>query len=499
MEYTLFVLLKLLDNLHIRYDKEDVKLRLLSDVEYPSLLSVTNVLDFLYVKYVPCKIDFNHLKENDAYKIVHIRHGNKALFAYVERIDYKSVTYYDGNIHVISIEDFKTIWTGVAILSESTPRKKKISLTWKSIIPFLFSIIGLFILFIGIQKEISFLPFCSFLGIIISYHLMKIESDNRYYSRFCQISSKFDCKKVISTNRTSYISLAECNFFIFLGILINMLISTDPIKVVYWVSVFSLCLIPILLFLIVYQTFVLKHWCLLCVCTSFIYLTMGLLGFGYDCANLPVPSVSFFTSFSLSFLITLLLKQHLIALKKYKDDRITSFSFKRNPYILKEFLTAQNYIALDYDNAIFLGNKESSIIITTVITPHCPHCKHVIEEMFDLINIYPIKWIIIWNGTTLYPTANKEQLYWEELYRLDKRSFQNELYKFVNSSKYKAISISDISEQTKLSFFKQLEVLEKNRIEKNPTILINGRILSTYYKVDDFRYILNELLNKEIP
>lgn len=134
-----------------------------------------------------------------------------------------------------------------------------------------------------------------------------------------------------------------------------------------------------------------------------------------------------------------------------------------------------------------------------MITPHCPHCKHVIEEMFDLINIYPIKWIIIWNGTTLYPTANKEQLYWEELYRLDKRSFQNELYKFVNSSKYKAISISDISEQTKLSFFKQLEVLEKNRIEKNPTILINGRILSTYYKVDDFRYILNELLNKEIP
>ena len=499
MESTLFVLLRLLDNLHIGYDKEDVKLRLLSDVEYPSLLSVTNVLDFLCIKYVPCKIKFEHLIENKTCKIVHIENGNKTLFANIEHIDCKSVTYYDGSTHVVSIEDFKAIWTSVAILVYPSQNTKKISLTWKSIIPLLYSIIGLFILVVGIHKGISFLPFCAFLGVIVSCHLMKIESDKRYYSRFCQINSKFDCRKVISTNGTSYVSLAECNFFIFLGILTYMLISADPITAANWVRLFSLCLIPVLLFLIVYQTFVLKHWCLLCVCTSFIYLAIGLSGFDYDGVRLSVPAVSFLTSFSLSFLITLLLKQHLVALKKYKDDRIASYSFKRNPYILKEFLTSKKYIALDYDDAIFLGNNESSIIMTTIITPNCPHCEHVVKEMFDLINIYPIKWIIIWNGTTLYPTANKEQLYWEELYKLNRQTFQDELYKFVSSGKYKAISMSDTSEQTKLSFFKRLEVLEKNEINRNPTILINGKIISKYYKVDDFEYILSELINTEIP
>ena len=48
--------------------------------------------------------------------------------------------------------------------------------------------------------------------------------------------------------------------------------------------------------------------------------------------------------------------------------------------------------------------------------------------------------------------------------------------------------------QTKLLFYNRLNLLKQSNIDKNPTVLINGRILSEYYSVSDFKYILNDIL-----
>jgi predicted DsbA family dithiol-disulfide isomerase len=148
---------------------------------------------------------------------------------------------------------------------------------------------------------------------------------------------------------------------------------------------------------------------------------------------------------------------------------------------------------LEYQNAISLKNKNSSITISTVITPFCPHCKVVIKEMLYLLKKHPIEWIIIWNGTISLPDINKEQLGWEELYKTDKQEFIHELYRFANGKQYKVTNIK-VSEQTKKEFLSKLRLLKANKIDKFPTILINGKILSKYYTVHDFRYIFNELI-----
>ncbi|MBD9092875.1 MAG: hypothetical protein EGQ20_10140 [Bacteroides oleiciplenus] len=69
-------------------------------------------------------------------------------------------------------------------------------------------------------------------------------------------------------------------------------------------------------------------------------------------------------------------------------------------------------------------------------------------------------------------------MYWEELYKTDKY----------------ILSDCDVSEQTKLFFYNRLNLLRQSKIDKNPTVLINGKILSEYYGVSDFKYILNDIL-----
>lgn len=73
---------------------------------------------------------------------------------------------------------------------------------------------------------------------------------------------------------------------------------------------------------------------------------------------------------------------------------------------------------------------------------------------------------------------NNQQLYWEELYKTDKYILPD----------------CDVSEQTKLFFYNRLNLLRQSKIDKNPTVLINGKILSEYYGVSDFKYILSDIL-----
>ena len=74
-----------------------------------------------------------------------------------------------------------------------------------------------------------------------------------------------------------------------------------------------------------------------------------------------------------------------------------------------------------------------------------------------------------------------------------KWTFIRELQKFTKKEDF-LLPSCNVSEQTKLLFYNRLNLLKQSNIDKNPTVLINGRILSEYYSVSDFKYILNDIL-----
>lgn len=502
MGSTLFVLIKLLNKLKITHNEEEIKLQLMSDPQYPSLLSVTNTLDFLNISYTPVQTTFEHLKNSKLYSIIHIKENSSSNFATIENIDNNTVSYYDGDIHTVPIYHFKEIWSGVSVSINSTKFQKESFFTGKNFFHLIYILLGSLFLLSKHQGVYFITPLLAYAGLIISYHLIQIEADKNYYSKFCQISSNINCRKTIAPKvhlLSHRISLADCNFLIFTTITICLLISNE-LPILTAVSVFSLCLIPILIILIVYQAFILKYWCLLCLCTSLIYLLIGGCYFIYlndNNINLTLLQYEITQNLTLSFIIaltiTITLKRNLKTSILLKSERIASFTLKRNYKVIRNLLTEGEFIDLNYQNAIFLGNKDSYLSITTIITPFCPHCKTLVKEMLHLSNTYPIKWVIILNGTPSFPDINNLQLYWEEIYKLNKDEFVNELHKFANGKKSSTTNIK-VSEQTKRDFFNRLKSLEVNKINKSPTILINGKVLSRYYNIHDFKYIINNLI-----
>ena len=504
MDSTLFVLIRLLNKLKIAHDEEEIRLQLISEPQYPSLLSITNILDFLNIKYTPVQTTFEYLKNSELNSIIHINKNSSSNFATIENIDSNTVTYYDGDIHTVSIYSFKELWSGVAIFINSTKFQKSLSFIRQKRLYPIYIILGCLFLLCKFQGLFCIMPLLVYAGLIISYHLIQIEADRNYYSKFCQISSKINCRKVIASkvHLFSYrISLADCNFLIFSTIIVCLLISNE-LTVFMLVSIFSLCLTPILIILVVYQAFILKYWCLLCLCISFIYLLIGGCYFTYlNDYNIDFPLLQYkiiqnlTLSFIIAFTITLAVKRNLKTLILLKSERIASFTIKRNYNVLQNLLTEGEFIDLNYQNAMFLGDKDSYLSITTIITPFCPYCKAIVKEMLYLYNAYPIKWVIILNGSPSFPDINNQQLHWEEIYTLNKDEFVNELHKFANDKNNKTTKIK-ASEQTKRDFFNRLKLLEANRIDKSPTILINGKILSRYYNIRDFKYIINDLIEK---
>lgn len=205
-------------------------------------------------------------------------------------------------------------------------------------------------------------------------------------------------------------------------------------------------------------------------------------------------SIVLFSLF-IALVILQLSKKHLNSLVQYKREKVSLLTLKRNRSIIRQFLCERNYIDLDYENAISLGDQNSLMTITTIISPYCPYCKAVVKEMFNLLDDYSVKWIIIWDGMISLQNQyiNNQQLCWEELYKIDKHKFISRLQGFTKTDKY-ILPDCDVSEQTKLFFYNRLNLLRQSKIDKNPTVLINGKILSEYYGVSDFKYILNDIL-----
>ena len=73
-----------------------------------------------------------------------------------------------------------------------------------------------------------------------------------------------------------------------------------------------------------------------------------------------------------------------------------------------------------------MGNQESSIIITTWISPYCPHCANIVT---DILSLYDktngnIQWRIYWAGKAdKHSYYNKVQLHLIAIYKEDKQKF----------------------------------------------------------------------------
>ncbi|HET7819304.1 MAG TPA: vitamin K epoxide reductase family protein, partial [Bacteroidia bacterium] len=397
-----------LKELNVPFTKSVFKKKLENNPYFPSLFSLSHVLNEYNVENKGLQIEPEQLEELPLPFLAYykIKETGSRDFVNVTRMAGNAITYYYGKERTITKEEFLAGWVQNTVLiaerTENSKEKeyeqnKKVELKNKSRTYWLLLGYGLFIVlalynyirvYDNIIESVSLLLF-SLAGLTVSILLLVYEVDrsNVFVKSICTGGEKTNCDAVLGSKaaRLFGISWAEVGFFYFSAFTLFLLLPviSFPEKIPYlsYASVLSAAYIP---FSIYYQYKVVKQWCRLCLLIQATLLLnlVWAIGFGAFSLVLSYASIFLFTGTILApIVIWYTLKPILL---KAKDKNKYEAAYKRL-YSRKdvfELTLGDRETAPDgwQNMGIHKGNPNAENIILKVCSPLCKHCftSHVL-------------------------------------------------------------------------------------------------------------------------
>lgn len=507
---------------------------LLEHPDYPSLLSISDVLRSYGVTNLSLRIkDTENLTELPTTFIVQIRSEKTfaSLFALVYQISSSEVKWYNPEIHkkeTIPFEKFNSLFTGYVQLfekSEHVGEKEYISNLKKEknkrainnllvlSIPLLFLLLSIYA-FIdsGIKALMPVIYTCfTLVGAATSALLVLYEVDqyNPTLQKVCTGGGKTNCAAILHSKGSKIFGIhwSVIGLSYFMGVLAVLLaggmLNLALLSAAAWLNVLAL---PYTVYSIYYQARIVKQWCPMCLTVQVVLVLLFVISlFG---GFLSITFLSLFTflpfiiSIGLVFLSVYVLLPALEKAKAAKHYLQSLQRLKHNPQIFEALLAKQKQITEPTEGlGIILGNPDGKYHLIKVCNPYCGPCAGahpVIDELIEnnseirLQIIFtpspdaddyrnkPIKNLLAvrQNGSDI---EIKKAL--DEWYLAEDKDYErfNKLYPYSQE-----ILDSQIPKIEKMH-----EWCEKVNIEFTPTFFLNNHQLPELYSVADLRYFLS--------
>lgn len=511
-------------------DSNQLRLILESDPSFPSLLSIRQTCNYFGIKTNAYKGDYDALLENKLPAMVHWKTENEEKFVLVNKVTPVSVNYYDAAKHQkfnISKDDFCKFWTGALIISEKNGGQKVsgIKTAIRKFWVYGLAVLAFLITFMfGIRNspEAAFLYFAIGLfvlkatGVWLTANIIKHEAGFAYspFESFCKKLESFDCNKVLNSNASrlfNTFSLADIGLVYFssglLAIMISVLsgLQNEILLLLFYMAVGG---IPFVLFSVLYQKFIVKKWCPLCLGVVGLVVLENLAFLLYPGKTMPNSSfllagVMLILSFIFSILIVHFFKNQIKVQGDAFTNKLLNLQLKRNPAVLISLFNRQKRNEIPQNHNILIGNQDSNIVITTLLSPMCKPCKRLTNEILQLIEKHPesFLWQIRFDGIAkeVYDPINRIQLHVKQLCENEKD----------NGAKIKIIKdwysrqsfqwfaerypIDKIAPETIVGLAEQIKqnaALDVNRV---PGLWINNRMLPQEYSVADIPLLCTDV------
>ncbi len=369
------------------YDKQDLDLQLQIHPNYPSFNSITDTLDYFNIDNIAVEVPREALdqlpdsfislvsSESDHEIVSVLRKKNKIHLKYPNQKDKK-----------ISINEFEKIWIPKVIAVEHSSKSHlKISKSFfqTTLVSLLIAgIIGLLFFKNWDFQAIGFLVL-SISGGLFGFFAVResLGFQSQTMHQFCTTVGNTNCGDVI--NNTSgkifkNFSIADASLTYFLGITAYQFFFGFTSILIFP----SLLSIPIILYALYSQAFVIKKWCAICLTISAITIGMAAialfkLNFEFDIAALA----QFITITTIITLGYTLLKEKLVESKAQKSENITLNRFKRDTQIFNYLFSKSEKIENQktITNEIIIGNPNAKLKIISVTNPMCGYCKNAFE------------------------------------------------------------------------------------------------------------------------
>lgn len=391
-----------LSRLKIPVSKRYVEQLISAHPDFPSLLSISDVFTRLGVSHRVTRIEKERLAEVD--------------YPYLLPLD-------KGKGDVILIDSHRSLrknhnrleeWSGVILVAESTkstPDSDNNSLYSKERNARTYAIVAslALIALLSLSQINSFSPIIGVLlatalcGLVTGYFLVAKELGITYAAvdAFCNTGKNTNCDVVLKAD-VSLLGLkfsdVVVTYFLFQILLLGFApVLSLPAQTIAVLAGLSLAALPIIIFSLYYQYFIVKTWCRLClIVVALLLIQAGI--FGYVLAAELITLQGITLRFLGSVFVTGLLLLALVQLVKSileRHEKLNQYGgagnqVKHNVKIFLSFLQNQKRIDdTHFENEMTVGNPDAPIKILMISNLYCNPCKIKHEVAAQLITMYP--------------------------------------------------------------------------------------------------------------
>lgn len=410
--------------LQVNISQSTLKKEIEEHPDYPSLLSISDVLNDYGIENLTAKFDPVRYTDLPTPFITQI-HGDKnntASFTVVKEIDAGFARFLDPGRNQwtsLPIGDFLQRSSGIVLLAEAGEeageknyerkvRRERTVMYTQYFIAFLIpTILFSASISIFIQHGVAaLLPFLfavfTMTGGIICVLLLWYEVDqfSPVLQQICSPRKKVNCRAVLQSkgSKIAGVKWSTIGFCYFTGMLLLLLFlgigNPLALVVVSWVNIMA---VPYVIFSVYYQWRVAKQWCSLCLgiqALLILQLITAMLGDWHSLlpfsAIVQTLSSSIPVAFAIPILIVIIL---LPALQKSQEGRRSHTELqklKRNRHVFEALLKKQKELIADPNElGILLGNPNASFKLIKVCNPYCGPCANAHKSMEALLQNNP--------------------------------------------------------------------------------------------------------------
>ena len=517
-----YLLLSFLQKEGIHLNQDELKLQLLSHPSYPSLHSVTGVLDHFDIENMALEVPKNRetlFQLPDHF--ISVINEDKEFVVVTQGEDDILLTHGDKRKETISVNSFLDSWSGIIVVVEkdevNMPHKKVSDTAFFNGMYILSAVVLLGLFFFikpTIFQSVHFM--LSLIGVAVSFLILKHEFgfQSKALEKFCSATETTNCDAVLNSKGASisnYFKLSDLSFIYFVGLSLSWILTVTFSASNNLIIMVSLLALPITIYSIYYQASIVKKWCPLCLSIVVVLWLQGASLFFNQPLNLNIkPDITgsfiLFSSFLFITSLWLFIKPLLKKQQELEKLEIEHYKFKRNFELFDAVYSKGNYLdtSISSTKEIVLGSKNAPLKILLVTNPSCYYCKEahidvekILNKNKDDVNVtirfnVPSDKNIIGNKV-----ANKLlEIYNDQSIETCKEALHEVYQSDANLDKW----LLKWGETTTNSFNNELETQQSwchtNNINFTPALFINGKQFPKEYNRSDISYFIEDLIEQ---
>ncbi|HEY8929078.1 MAG TPA: vitamin K epoxide reductase family protein [Mucilaginibacter sp.] len=418
------VAIMLADLLGVKITKSTLSKEIEQHPDYPSLLSISDVLNGFGIENIGIKFDTLKISELPMPFITQVM-GKKTgilFFTIVKDVGEKYVEYYDPEKHDWTKSTKEEFWdngTNVALLLEAeegagekdylknrTGEKQRTFQNYLIALSLPVITIAAGIIALAQYGAAAWLPFIyiflTLIGAVTTTLLLWYELDqhNPVLQQICSAGKKVNCGAVLHSKASKIggISFSAIGFSYFTGMLLFLIFSgitnVGAQFATAWINAIA---VPYVLFSVYYQWRVVRQWCVMCLCVGcMLVLQLATAGFGHWHSLMSVDHVSadLITAILIAFIVPLIISILLIpALQKAKEGTrifVDLQKLKHNKQVFEALLQKQKKIVESPKGlGIYVGDHNAAFKLIKVCNPYCGPCSRAHTPMEELLHNNP--------------------------------------------------------------------------------------------------------------